>query len=508
MTPSFIPTSGRSRSGGIFITPNIYTPYHKVEITWTGDLGASTTITYIRGQNDKVLAWTVTGRINAVKQATIALDANDGFWVGKLKGGEAVKVYADYTGTLGASSLLFNGKLDEYRFNLNADTGFVLELHCRQIPQMEDETFIENYAAMLAEDIVSDILSTYYAGFVDVSLLPSTGQTISVNFNHVNGSQAISKVCESIGYKWYIQEDNKIVMFQAGTLTNSTEKVGLGTNAVSANSCGKDFKDVLNRVFVYGTTASNATNVYYLKTQEDETSQSALWIRDRVINDANVKSNDEATNLANAQLTISPPRRGVIQCAGGLLTLQAGQKISVQLPYMELQGWFIVGEFTHSWTTGGLNTYISLEELKENLARLFQERILAERGLRPNQNDNFMFNSATMDFTSDTFTDTFNNTQIVNNKLVLNTGYTTGTWTSISQSFPADVTSVELRIDGDDLGACTAQFSGDNGVTWTTVTLNTATSIASTNQVKMKVLFATSTEYPAPAINAVAIMAK
>jgi hypothetical protein len=296
--------------------------------------------------------------------------------------------------------------------------------------------------------------------------------------------------------------------FARGTRDNTTEKAGYGTNVVAASNSGKDYKDVYNRVFVYGNTVEDSTDVYFFKSIPDVTSQTSLWTRDKVINDTNVKNNNEAANLAAVNIVTTPYRRGTIQCAGGLLTLQPGERIGIQLPYMELQGMFSVGEYFHSWNTSGMNTSLSVDTLVENIARLFQERVLNERNTRKSQNDNFMLESTIYSFADEGDTESHNNTMLSNSTLMMQPGFSTGIWTSVVLSLSNDCTTAEVRVNGSDLNASTFEVSLDNGQTWTIVPGNVPTAVGAGNIIKTRVTLNVDANNPEPKVWTLGVMTK
>ena len=502
--PPVIPTAGRARTISIGFTPGIFRPYFKVEIT---DKNGTTT-TYQAGLTDRVILAEIIGRVNAIKEATIVLPNNDGYWSNKFSGGESIKIYADYTGVLDSTSKRFDGRLDEYRFALDGNGQVLLELHCRQKPELQDKTVIATFTNVDAGTALQTLISDNFSGVITTTDVGTIGTTITTDIIQQTGVGAITSICELIDYQWHIDENGSLQVFAKGSRPNQTERAGMGTNVVGASSAGLDYKDVRNRVFVYGKTSETNSDVFYLATRQDAASQSRLWVKDEVVNDNNVDSNAQAATLALKKIRTVPERRGVIQCAGGLLTLQAGQSIDVQLPYMEMQGQFVVGEYRHSWSSSGLNTFVSVSTTQENVADLFQERIRKERELRDIRNQNSMLDSVVFKFEDSTDTSSLANLEISDNALRIVSGFSTGNWVSVTKQLPATASSVEVRVDGEDLDACTYGVSLDGGVTFTSATPKTVVTGLSGRQLVLRVTLNSDTNNPLPILNAVSAMAK
>ena len=502
--PPIIPTAGRARTITIGFPTPLFRPYYKVEIT---DKNGTTT-TYQAGTSDRVITWTITGRINAIKQAIIVLTNNDGFWTNKFTGGETIAIYADYTNVLGSTSKVFDGRLDEYRFSLDMSGQIIIELSCRQKPELEDKSITASFTDADAGTAISTLITNNFSGIVDASTVGTLGVAITTDIDQQSGVSAITTICELAGLQWYVDEAGLLQVFVKGARINQTEKATLGTNVVAASGLGLDYKDVKNRVSVYGKSNENNSDVFFLATRQDTNSQNTLWIKDDVINDYNVDTNTEAISLANAGISTTPPRRGLIQCAGGLLTLQPGQVMNIQLPLMELQGQFPIGEYTHGWSSEGLNTSFSISEDRENLARLFQERIKKDEELRDIRNENSMRQSIVYRFIDNTDTSSTANTEVTEGTLRIISGFSTGNWTSITKQLSETVTSVELRVAGDDIDSCTYAVSLDGGVTFTALAPKTLTTGLSGQQLVVRVTLTSDTNNPLPILNAVSVMAK
>lgn len=506
---SIRPFSTRTVTAGLFIVPANYFPYHKVEVQVTNPDGTNSTITMERGNNAiHLMSWEVNGRVNSLKHARVVLDNNDGFWANKFKGGETLTIYADYTNTLGNSERIFVGKIDEYRHSLNLESGFTTEITARQTPELEDKIVNRTFSDTDAGTAITTIISENFSGIVTTADVGTIGTNVTLEISNESGVRAITRILDQVGYHWHIREDTSLQVFSEGTRNNDTERAGVGVNITGADGLGRDFKDVKNRVLVYGSNVEDATNIFYLQTRDNTDSQTDLWQRDLVINDGNVDSTEHAAQLALAGIVTSPDRKGSIQCAGGLLTLQPGQSIAIEAPYMEFQGRSVVGAYKHTFDqNAGLNTYIHFSTVEENLASLFQERLAAEKGLRQIANPNNMTNATVFEFDTSADTNTLTNTAISNSALMLS-GASTGRWISRTITLPKNATVAELRTEGDDLGVSTYEVSLDNGITYTTITTTSTVTLTAGKQLKIRVTLQTDNDNAVPRLNTLALLTK
>lgn len=505
--PPLIPTAGRVLSGGFSIAGGgvggLYQPYYKIVLTDKN--GVQTT--YQNDANDRVISWEVLGRQNALKQAKIVLFNNDGKWSNKFAGGENVQVFADYTNTLGTPSLIFKGKIDQKYFDMQ-NGEITLMLTCRQTPQFEDKTILRSFTATDAGTAASTIISENYSGIVNTTNLTTIGTTVTLDFNHDTGSSAMNKIVDAIQYYWYIDESDNLNMPAPNSQVNTTERVGLGTNVIAVSQLGKDTKDIKNRAYVYGLSSQSNSDIYYLQTREDSASQTQFWIKDSVTSDTSIKNGDNAGNLATKSLVTTTLTKGQITIVGGLLTLQVGQLIDVQLPYMELQGKISVADFRHSWNNQGLNTTISISQTQDNLARLFRERIKVDNALRDIRNKNSMKISTFFDFTTGADTSSQTNTQLTGGTIQLTSGSSNGIWLCALKTLNATATSFELRVDGADIGTTTYQVSLDGGVTFATILPSVVTTSLSGKQLQVKITMVSDTNNVTPIIRALSVLTK
>ena len=493
--------STRVRRGAVWVPQDIFKP--QVKVTIVDNSGTTLTVT-----ND-CTRWTVEGLRNGLKSAEIYLDNISGKYSNSFGKGKALKVYADY---IDASQLIFSGKIDELYYGLSDSDGWHLEVHARQLPELADKTIIQSFTDSTASDAITSIIDNNFSGIVDYAQLGTINTTVTFNFQHQTGLEAIKQILDSVGYEFFFNENNQIIAFASNTRKNNNETISFGTNLSRCNEAGYNYSNEKNRVIVYGGNADKSNNVTFISTSEDTTLQNSSWVSDEIINDTSNLSQEETDDIASTALNNKKiaPLQARMEVVGGLLTINGGEIMTCTIPYCNISGDYKVYNYVHTWSGDGLNSTISIGNEYTHLRQIIKERVDNEAGLRTFQNTNFM--KQTKIFTYDNTTGTESSTSIDINagKMSLTSGQTTGIWTSNTFTMPS-FRYIEVRIfsDGDGVGAGSIQISNDDGTTYITAGLNSQIDLSSSNtKLKIKVTLISNTTYPNPVIDALGVMTK
>lgn len=465
-----------------------------VKITITDDSGVVHTVMDSYGgastNNHTIsanISRTATDSLGSFK-LTIANDL--GRWLDKFNGGELVKFYADYTN---ATTLIFAGLIDDPRYALNLSNGFHMVLDGRGYPELNDKTITGTEVSVKADVSIAGILHGFYDDITlmfwnssswseatytyssdsvswspTVSNFPTT--LLNMTYQNKKGWSVIKEICKKAGLDAYIEYDEtnsrwtlRLAVEEA--ITNSEVSVGYGINLTSLGSYGPRNSEIYNRVIVYGQTESD--NILLLKTEEDSTSQSNLWIKDRIFDESDLTTMTEVQSKADLELAqnTSLPNSGRLSTLF-MPSLRPGEKVYVTIPYCNINGYHRVQSFTHNFGTS-FSTSIDIEKADRKLSELFIQKTNPDDFITPISNPNAMKDSYTVYFDESPSVMLHNNTEESNDALRLSVGQTSGTATSNTLITDYNVTSCELRkCENYDVINDIYEVSNNGGVSW------------------------------------------
>jgi len=449
-----MPIITKSRGGSIYIPVNVFTPNFRIDIN-----GINVTNYLINGN--------VTLPVLPVLASTsITLSNLNGQYLNLFNAGDNIEIWVDYGTSNPPSNKIFNGKIDNINYGLNARDGWIIYLEGRMAPQLKDIIINEQFNNTEISTAIKQIIDNYPVG-ISYTNVTGTSTNTTVTFRNVSVSKAISELLDRANQTGYIDTSLDLHTFTSGSIQNNTERVIFGNNLISCSRIGTDYDDVKNRVTVYGNSDNN---MLLIKTEEDLDSQSALWRKDEVITDSSMDQMDEIQERVDIELsnklvtTISGKLNSL-----GLPSLKPGDSIKVSIPYCNVNGYYTISSFTHHFSNAGFLTDSDVSKKRIKLADIFKERIDAEDGLRAYDNPNNLENSYRINFDESPAVVTVTDASIENGILTL-TG-TSGTCISDTYETDKNITKLELRVYGSypDIENDTYQLSIDNGISWLTV---------------------------------------
>lgn len=465
----------------IITIPSSASPNYKVTIERDG--GTVDTVT------DDILKMNVVrAGTNALSSFSLTLNNSDGQYLGLYNGGEYVNIYIDYSD---ATTLYLRCRVDKYNYSMDASNGFVLKLDGRQYPEIADRNITIQFTNTdLIHALIGITGDADDQGIKSDGILYNTGlwwhsdnpteddNNTKITYNYMGYSilKALSDISVRGDYDWYIYYDAGtskwyIRLFPENDITNTDENVAYGVNVERVPGIGKDFDTEFNRVRVYG---EEDENIFYLKTVNNTTSQSNLWVKDKKVNDTKINNSTEMDDRAEYEYAA-----GEAVIKGGitalpLVTLHPGEMVHVDIPYCGLNNeTYKIVKITTNLGSTGLRSELDIEESKLSIADIFKELIDEDEALSPYINLNDMDYSYVIDF-GDGSVGTHSSTTVNDGKLQLTTpgAGNSGTWISPVKSASGSVSSVELRLKANyDIDSSTFYVSGDSGVTWNEVSL-------------------------------------
>lgn len=158
--------------------------------------------------------------------------------------------------TMNDGTKLFGGYVVDVSLSSIKQTGVVFaSISCVDYSRLLDRNLVhKTYEDMTDADIISDILTTYCAGFGITAGNVVEGVTIDqISFNYLQPSQCLRRICDLTGRNWYIDYDKDIHYFPLTTATAPFDIDSSSTGYINLN-LAKDASQIKNRVYVRGGT--------------------------------------------------------------------------------------------------------------------------------------------------------------------------------------------------------------------------------------------------------------
>jgi len=379
-----------------------------------------------------------------------------GVWTGM----EIVNYYSDYGTT--ATTLRFRGRIEKVSYNDNKIkvTGRSESL------KLLDITVTKQYESSDTGTILKDLISIYAPDFTSTNV-SSSGVFLSPKWYQKPFWECVQELCSAAGFDCYVDSALDFHYFETGSITNQNEGIVHTYNLIEVGEFAEDISLVKNRIIIYGATQKDIQLIY---TAEDTTSQSSYGIREQIINDENITDYTQAKDYTDYLLAESkyPPIVGEVK---GLLlaTIQPGEKIRISSPLDNLPpGTYKAISYKHSIGDSGLFTTVSVNKEPRRISHIMRDRIQHEykkqdTSLNPyemRQSYNFLF---------EVDSGTHVNTEITDGVLKLQSGQSSGNWTSELRSLSSDVNSIYLIVNGETLTGASIQVSGDSGSNWESI---------------------------------------
>jgi len=373
-----------------------------------------------------------------------------GVWTGM----EVVNYYSDYGTT--ASTLRFRGRIEKVSYNDNKIkvTGRSESL------KLLDITVTKQYEDADTGTILKDLITNYATDFTSTNVSTS-GIDLSPKWYQKPFWECIQELCSAAGFDCYVDSALDFHYFEAGSVTNNNEGIVHTYNLIEVGEFAEDISLIKNRIIIYGANQKDTQLIY---TAEDTASQTNYGIREQIINDENITNYTQAKDYADYLLAESkdPPIVGEVK---GLLlaTIQPGEKIRISSPLDNLPpGTYKAISYKHSISESGLFTTVSINKEPRRISHVIKDRIQQEykkqdTSLNPyemRQSYNFLF---------EIDSGTHISTEITEGVLKLQSGESTGNWTSSLRSTSSDVSEVYLILNGETLTGASIQVSGDDG---------------------------------------------
>lgn len=343
----------------------------------------------------------------------------------------------------------------------------------------------------ILKDIIDQVNTEVSDDFDKTTYVTDTGEGIDISFNKKSAMECIEILCQIAGFDFYVDKDKNCHFFAEKSIENTTDAVVHSYNLLEIKGFSEDVEKVKNKIVVYGAIIDGIQILY---TAEDATSISSYGLREEIINDTSLTSDDEAKTKGDAELALKkdPPIVGEVKSTL-LVNLNPGDMLKVSAPAAGISpDTYKVVEFEDIIENNNIpRTKIKLEKWKPSIPIEFRELFLKQKETQEITNINKLEYSYLF-----TFDDSVNIDDGNSNDYDTDEGYLTftgaaGYMQSDAKDTTSNVTKFEVRASGDNLvGNITYEVSVDNGRdgTWQTVNLNTLTdALSDAHQLKIKV---------------------
>lgn len=409
-------------------------------------------------------------------------------WTGVWSATNIVKYYKDYSSE--ATSLRFRGRVEKVSYDKNkirvsgrSDSFKAMEI-----------TVTKSYSSKTGSYIINDLFETYLPEFTRNNVEETT-TTISINWVNKPFWEAVKEICTACTYEIYIDKNVDVNFFANNSRENVTDAIVHSYNLTDVNGFGNDTSQVKNKIVIYGAIVDGIQTIY---TAEDTTSQTNNFLREKIVEDSNITSYDQAKNYGDYLLAAEKdaPQEGTVTSLGVLATIQPGEKIRISSPddNIPFQFYKIVRyKDTINNEDGEYSTELAINKETRSVSHILRNIIVnasdsVDTALNPYQLEH------SYNFTFDGDSGQHNNTQITSGTLNLVTG-SSGTWISPSRTTPNYITRCYLNVIGQTLTGATFYVSGDGGSTWESITNKTITTLQDSigKLLKVKVVISAAT---------------
>lgn len=403
--------------------------------------------------------------------------------------GDTVKFYADNSN---GTTLQFWGRIDYIKDDISSE-GQYLQIEGRHRSYLSSEFLIcYSTTTRATSDILKDIIDKMPAsyGFTYTNVNDDT-HFINKEWNYKPFWDCVEELCNAAGFDCYVDDNMDFHYFEANSIVNEEDAVVEGDNFVSNKDWGVNDYYKKTRVTVMGQDQDGLPIVYTsISTSEGND------IREMFVKDTSLNSEDKVKDLADSTLSqiesVAP--QAVIE-SYGLETIKPGDNIWIVVPRQKIHGQYKIIEITHKFgaKSGGWRTSCKIEKEEVGVPQIIQK--VSQKGDRISENENVnkLNYSYNFNFTDDSKTYSHSSTQVLNSKLILDSDSATdGTWISSLKEASADVTSVEIRVNGKDIWGSEFYYSLNNGNDWEQVSVDNFNnkiipSVSVGNQIRVKV---------------------
>jgi len=298
------------------------------------------------------------------------------------------------------------------------------------------------------------LINKYFNGIVSTDGIEDDLTKIDVNWEETPFWNIVEEICISGGRDAYIDSSLNFQYFIKGGRDNSTEAVVENVNLMDSLDYARDTEEIYTKVRVYGKKIGE---IPIFATSSTDTAHTKGIVKDYKINNLNVGSIIQATELANAEAKDkkTPPIVGTIKSLL-LPTLSPGERVYIANPLNDIPpAFYQINSFKQVFSEEeSPQTELIIQKQRVELATILKSNIKFKSEISENVNKYDLDFSNIITFERDS--GTHNNTIISNGRLRVKEGESSGQWTSDILSLDSDMTKLTFMLYGANL---TSQYS-------------------------------------------------
>jgi len=426
---------------------------------------------------------------DAVDSAEVIIQNFQGQYTTTFSKGDTIIIYSDF---VDGTHKIFEGTIWDIITQNRPDRivlkgqGYAREAKNRKV--YKSYTTPTEISAIF-KALVSDYLPTHT--YTNVA---TTTTYITISWNGKSVFECFQDLMAKLNntYTFYCDFDKDWHMFEKGTVTSLLESAVYTRNLINIFP-ESSVSDARSKVTVYGKPIEGLPLFYTATTSYSNDAP------DEVAIDYNLTTYDMVKDRAEELATIygTTEKRGKGE-AIFMPKLQVGDKIYIFAPKQNLQGWFNIPSFTHTFKSNKFRTEFMFQEEKKKyktLENFLEDRVKAEQNLVEVQNEFNLNASKILPFTDSLYISSASEkVESRDNYLQLETGESSGTFISNKVTFDSSVTTMVLRVSGEGITGLTYELSLDDGVSYKTVNPNTEYTFQSGTELKIRIAFNSSTQ--------------
>lgn len=401
-------------------------------------------------------------------------EAYSGVWIGN----EIFRYYCDYSDE--ATTLRFRGRIEKVSYQNNK-----VRINGRsEALQVMDVTVTKTYTDQETSIILKNLFASYGSQFTTTNVNTSTTNS-TVSWVQKPFWSCVEELCDSAEFDCYIDENLDVHYFEVAGVDNDDEGIVHTYNLVEVGDFADDLSQVKNRIIVYGAEKDGIQPIY---TAEDSTSQASYGVKEEVLQDDNITTETQAQEYAEYLLAKKkdPPVVGELKSIL-LASIQPGERIMTSSPENNLPpAKRRIVKFKHEPLK--YMTTVSIEKEPRKITHFIKGMVedtedIKDKTINPAE----MRFSYNFDFNENS--GTHSSTEVTNGVLKPTAG--SGTWTSDAKSVSSNISQAYLVVKGETLTGAAYEVSGDNGVHWEVIGVESLLALVTSigKELKVRVTF-------------------
>ena len=167
-----------------------------------------------------------------------------------------------YTPTLGHvvqilqnATEIFEGKIVKINSEVEGKDVLTYAIECQDYTVDLDAQLVSNtYETQSVEDIITDIIADYTAGFTTTNVSCTT-EVKYIAFPYVQVSKCLQQLAELVGYEWYVDYDKDIHFFAKGDELSPFNLTDTNNTYIYRSlKLTEDYRNIRNKIFIRGST--------------------------------------------------------------------------------------------------------------------------------------------------------------------------------------------------------------------------------------------------------------